>query len=158
MSIEPIERPISKMSAPRRIGILIIWLFPYLLAAGAYFAGSVYEPAAALRTSVLEWPIPPAAYGGLLLLVLISIAWLIGEFFSVTSRETVVTALQLDAVLSTTAAILFTGVAGWFIGTDRLQWWFIVPWLATIVDALTAAWLGINNAAQKPFLSKKGTI
>jgi len=43
------------------------------------------------------------------------------------------------------------------IGTDHLAWWFIVPWIATIIDALTAAWLGINNAAQKPFLSKKGT-
>lgn len=158
MSIELAERPISKMSAPRRVGIFVIWLFPYLLAAGAYFAGSLYEPAAALRANVLKWPIPPAAYGGLLLLVLISIAWLIGEFFSVTSRETVVTALQLDAVLSAIAAILFTGAAGWFIGTGQLQWWFIVPWLATIIDALTAAWLGINNAAQKPFLSKKGTI
>jgi hypothetical protein len=158
MSIEPAERPISKMSAPRRVGILVIWLFPYLLAGAAYFAGSVYEPALALRASVFEWPIPPAAYGGLLLLVLVSIVWLIGEFFSVTSRETVVTALQLDSVLSSATAIIFTGFAGYFIGTGGLQWWFIVPWLATIVDALTAAWLGINNAAQKPFLSKKGTI
>jgi hypothetical protein len=149
-----IEAP---MSAPRRTAILVIWMFPYLLAAGAYFSGAVYEPAMALRAPVAHWPIPPAAYGGLLVLVLIAIAWLIGEFFSVTSRETVVMALQLDALLSTTAAILFTGAAGWFIGTGNLQWWFIVPWIATIIDALTAGWLGINNAAQKPFFGKQGT-
>jgi hypothetical protein len=146
------------MSATRRGGIVVIWLFPYLLTAGAYYAGSVYEPAAALRTPVLQWPVPQAVYGALLVLVLIAVAWLIGEFFSVTSRETVVAALQLDAVFSTATAILFTGVAGWLIGTEQLQWWFIVPWMATVIDALTAAWLGINNAAQKPFMSQKGTV
>jgi hypothetical protein len=156
-ALQPNERTEPPMSAVRKGAIFSIWLFPYLLAAGAYLSGAVYGPAAALRTPVLQWPVPPAVYGGLLLLVLIAIAWLIGEFFSVTSRETVVTALQLDAVLSATTAILFTLAAGWFIGTGRLQWWFIVPWIAAIIDALTAAWLGINNAAQKPFLSKKGT-
>ncbi|KAB2943487.1 MAG: hypothetical protein K8F92_13895 [Hyphomicrobium sp.] len=146
------------MSAIRRAGIVVIWLFPYLLATGTYFAGAVYEPALALRTPVLQWPVPQPVYGGLLVLLLIAITWLIGEFFSVTSRETVVTALQFDAVFSTTAAILFTGAAGWLIGTGRLEWWFVVPWIATIIDALTAGWLSVNNAAQKPFMSQKGTV
>jgi hypothetical protein len=97
-------------------------------------------------------------YGALLILVLIAIAWVIGEFLSVTSRETVVTALQFDAVFSTATAILFTGAAGWLIGTGRLEWWFVVPWIATIIDALAAGWLSVNNAAQKPFMSQKGTV
>ena len=148
----------TRMSGGRKTAILGLWMFPYLLAAGAYFGGLVYEPAKILREQVLVWPIPQAVYGWLLLLVLLSAVWLVGEFFSVTSRETVVAALQWDAVISSLTAILFTGWAGWFIGTDTLEWWFIVPWGASVVDALTAAWLSINNAAQKPFLSKRGTI
>ena len=155
--LPPTRRSEAPMSAARRAAIVIIWLFPYLLAAGAYFSGSIYEPAIALRTPVLQWPVPEGVYGALLVLVLIAIAWLIGEFFSVTSRETVVAALQLDSVFSTATAILFTGAAGWLIGIGRLEWWFVVPWIATIIDALTAGWLGINNAAQKPFMSQKGT-
>ena len=146
------------MSAIRRAAIVVIWLFPYFLATGAYFAGALYEPAVSLRTPVFQWPLPQAVYGALLILVLIAIAWVIGEFLSVTSRETVVTALQFDAVFSTATAILFTGAAGWLIGMGRLEWWFVVPWIATIIDALAAGWLSVNNAAQKPFMSQKGTV
>jgi len=149
-----LEQP---MSPARRLAIVVIWLFPYLLAAAAYFSGDVYEPAAALRAPVsFDQPVPPNVYGALLVLVLIAGAWLIGEFLSVTSRETVVMALQFDAVFSSATAILFTGAAGWLIGKDELEWWFIVPWFATVIDALTASWLGINNAAQKPFLGRQG--
>jgi len=148
------ERP---MSGSRRTVILGIWLFPYALAALAYFGGVFYEPAAVLRTHVLIWPIPQEVYGWLLLMVLLSVVWLVGEFFTVTSRDTVVAALQADAVISAMTAIVFTGFAGWFIGRDTLEWWFVVPWAASVIDALTSCWLGINNAAQKPFLSRRGT-
>jgi hypothetical protein len=135
-------QPEARMTSGRKTAILGIWVFPYVLAACAYFAGVFYEPALVLRTSVLTWPIPQAVYG-----------W----FFSVTGRETVVSALQWDAVVSALTAIVFTGWGGWFIGTETLEWWFIVPWVAAIVDALTAAWLSINNAAQKPFMGSRGT-
>jgi hypothetical protein len=156
--LQPGAQTQQRMSGSRKTAILGIWMFPYLLAGLAYFGGVVYEPAMVLRGPVLAWPIAQAVYGWLLLLVLLSAVWLVGEFFSVTSRETVVAALQWDAVISSLTAIIFTGWAGWFIGTDTLEWWFIVPWGASVIDALTAAWLSINNAAQKPFLSKRGTI
>lgn len=156
--LQPGAQAQQQMSGGRKTAILGLWMFPYLLAALAYFGGVFYEPAAILREPVFVWPIPQAVYGWLLLMVLLSAVWLVGEFFSVTSRETVVAALQWDAVVSSFTAILFTGWAGWFIGTNTLEWWFIVPWGASVIDALTAAWLSINNAAQKPFLSKKGTI
>jgi hypothetical protein len=151
-------RPIEPMSAGRKSAIAGIWVFPYLLAALGYMLAVLFEPAAALRSSVLTWPVPQAVYGWLLLLVLLAVVWLFAEFVTVTSRETVVMALQLDAVFSTLTALLFTGLAGYFIGKGTLEWWFVVPWGATIFDALAADWLAINNAAQKPFLSQRGTI
>ena len=150
-------QPTTRMSGGRKTALFGLWMFPYLLAAGAYFGGHLYEPAKVLREQVLVWPIPQVVYGWLLLLVLLSAVWLVGEFFSVTSRETIVAALQWDAVISALTAIIFTGWGGLFIGTDTLEWWFIVPWGAAVIDALTAAWLTINNAAQKPFMSSKGT-
>ncbi len=147
----------AKMSFLRKISVFAIWVFPFILAAIAYSAGTYYEPAAALRTSVLTWPVPESVYLWLLILVLIAVIWLIAEFISVTSRETVVAALQFDVVISSLTALLFTAVGGWFIGTEKLEWWYMIPWCATVIDSLTAGWLGVNNAAQKPFLSKKGT-
>jgi len=146
------------MSVGRRTAVAGILVFPYALAAVAYALAVFFEPAAPLRTLVLTWPVPQAVYGWLLLLVLLAVVWLFAEFVSVTSRETVVVALQLDSVFSTVTALLFTGLAGWFLGKGTLEWWFIVPWGATIIDALSAGWLGINNAAQKPFLSQRGTV
>ncbi|MFW6027850.1 MAG: hypothetical protein ACOC91_03495, partial [bacterium] len=66
--------------------------------------------------------------------------------------------LQWDTVVSTFTAITFSVAAGWFIGAGKLEWWFVVPWIASMIDAFTAGWLGINNAAQKPFLSQRGIM
>ena len=115
----PGTQPTTRMSGGRKTALLGLWMFPYLLAAVAYFGGLVYEPAKILRELVLVWPIPQAVYGWLLLLVLLSAVWLVGEFFSVTSRETIVGALQWDAVISSLTAIIFTGWGGWFVGTER---------------------------------------
>jgi hypothetical protein len=149
----------SQPRAPKqRLRLLSLWLFPYLLAAGAYGLGFIVESAVALRSPVFTWPIHADIYGWLLLMVLLSGAWLIGEFVTVTNRETIVVALQSDAVVSALTAMAFTGVAGWQIGTSGLQWWLVVPWVASVLDAMISAWLGINNAAQKPFLSHRGSM
>ena len=147
----------AKMSALRKVFIFVIWIFPFFLAGCAYLIGTYYEPASALRSAMLIWPVPQSVYLWLLLLVLVAVAWLVAEFISVTSRETVVAALQLDVIISFLTALIFTGFGGWCVGTNTLEWWLIVPWGATIIDALTAGWLSVNNAAQKPFLSKKGS-
>ncbi len=157
VQMEPTDPPTAQMRGGKKTLLFVIWIFPYVLAAGAYLLGTHYAPASSLRAPVFAWPVPQDVYLWLLIFVLASVAWLVGEFISVTNRETVVSALQMDAVFSSATAILFTGLAGYYIGIGTLEWWFIVPWLATIVDSLTAAMLSVNNAAQKPFLSKRGT-
>jgi hypothetical protein len=147
-----------RISGSRKLSLLGIWFFPYLLAGGAWLAGAVYEGAAALRSPVLAWPIPQEVYGWLLLMVILAIAWVVAELFSVTNRETVVLALQWDTVVSTFTALTFSLAGGWFVGTGTLEWWFVVPWIASVIDAFAAGWLGVNNAAQKPFLSQRGIM
>ncbi|MGI9379816.1 MAG: hypothetical protein ACR2OW_09185 [Methyloligellaceae bacterium] len=147
----------TQSSVLRRFLTFIAWIFPFVLAAIAYLLGLYYEPASALTAPLLVWPVPEGVYLWLLLLVLAAIAWLVFEFISVSGRETIVSALQMDVTVSTLTAIFFTGFGGWLLGTGQLQWWFVVPWAATIIDAVTAGWLSVNNAAQKPFLSQKGS-
>jgi hypothetical protein len=151
---------IQKQPPPRKqqLRYIGLWLFPYLLAASAYGLSFTVESAKSLRTPVFAWHIAPEVYGWLLLLVLLSAIWLIVEFVSVTNRETVVVALQTDAVVSSLTAMVLTGLAGYYIGTTGLEWWLMVPWVTSILDAVISAWLGINNAAQKPFLSPRGTV
>lgn len=150
--------PTRAMSRARQVTFLGIWLFPYFLAALAYLGGHFTETGAPLRAPLFSWPIPQDVYGWLLAMVLLSGVWLLGEFISVTSRETVIAALQWDAVVSTLNAIFFSGLVGYYVGVGDLQWWIVVPWLATVIDAMMACWLGLNNAAQKPFLSPRGTM
>lgn len=157
VQIDPSNVQPVRMSSGRKIALSLIWSFPYVLAATAYCLGTYYSAASSLRSPVFDWPIPESVYLWLLLLVLAAVVWLVGEFISVTSRETVVSALQLDAAFSAATAMLFSAFAGYFIGIGGLEWWFVVPWIATVIDALTAAILSVNNAAQKPFLSKHGT-
>ncbi len=130
--------------------------FPYIFATSAYLFATYYHGALSLRTPV-HFIFPPIEiYIWLLLFVLIALIWLFIEFVFAANRETVTSDLQVDVMISCLNAIIFTGVAGWFIGTASLEWWFIIPWVMTVVDALMGAWLGVNNAAQKPFASAKG--
>ncbi|MFP3944931.1 MAG: hypothetical protein ACLFWF_13625, partial [Alphaproteobacteria bacterium] len=107
-ALTPEERAPSRISGSRKLSLLGIWFFPYILAGGAFLAGSVYEGAASLRSPVLQWPIPQDVFGWLLLMVILAIAWIVTEIFSVTNRETIALALQWDTVVSTFTAITFS--------------------------------------------------
>jgi len=157
---EPLPPPRSggsQIGRTRRIGLYIVWCFPFVLAAAGYLGGTYYPAAADLRAPVFAWPVPPEVFGWLLAMVLAAVVWLFTQFLLVTSRETVVRALQFDATVSTLTAVAFTGYAGWSLGAATVEWWLVVPWLTSIVDALLTGWLGINNAAQKPFFGDTGS-
>lgn len=141
----------------KKLSFLGNWLFPYVLAGSAYALGTFTEFASSLRSSVMVWPLPDDIYGWLLLMFLLTAIWLLSEFLTITNRETIVIALQWDGLVSQMNAVLFSLVCGWCLGANRLEWWIIIPWMASLVDAALTSWLGINNAAQKPFLSKQGS-
>ncbi len=102
-------------SVGHKLFIISTWVFPFLLAAAAFLIGTFYEPASALKTSTQTWPIPDSVYLWLLIFVLITATWLLTEFLSVTNRETVIAALQLDVMISFLTALLFTAFGGWLI-------------------------------------------
>ena len=142
----------------RHFRLFGIWLFPYGLALFAFAVSFVAPFGDALRSPVFAWPVRQDVFGWLLLMVIAAGAWFLYEFSSAADRETIVVELQIDATISTTTACLFTGLAGFLAGRSGLEWWLVVPWAASIIDGITSAWLAINNAAQKPFLSDSGTM
>ena len=153
-------RKLTAPTAPRgrHFKLFGIWLFPYILALAAWALSFVTTSADALRSPVLAWPIEQEVFGWLLIMVVGSGAWFLFEFSSAANRETIVVELQIDSAISTLTACFFTGVAGFYIGHSSLEWWLVVPWLASLVDGVTSAWFAINNAAQKPFLSDSGVM
>lgn len=91
--------------------------------------------------------------------VLAALGYLVGTFYGPASslRSSVLTwPVSQDVYPWLLLMLLLAG--GWLIGTGKLEWWFVVPWVAAVLDSMTSSWLGINNAAQKPFLSQKGTM
>lgn len=142
----------------RHFKLFGIWLFPYGLAIFALALSYMTSAADALRSPVLAWPVEQEVFGWLLIMVIVTGVWFLFEFSSAANRETIVVELQIDAAISTLTACIFTGVAGVYVGYSSLAWWIMVPWLASLVDAVTSAWFAINNAAQKPFLSDSGTM
>ncbi len=74
----------------QQLRLLGLWMFPYVLAASAYGLSFTLASADALRSPVFAWPVDAKVYGWLLLMVLLSGAWLVAEFMTVTNRETVV--------------------------------------------------------------------
>ena len=90
----PMPKSLSPSASVRSkggvLGMLGIWMFPYLLAGAGYAAGALIDGAKSLRTSVMEWPVPQDVYLWLLVMVVLSVIWLVAEFVTVTNRETVV--------------------------------------------------------------------
>ena len=133
-----------------------IWPFPYILAAAGYFAGTLID--SSLRGPVFGSPQNPSVYPWILVFVVLAVAWLISGFMTTINSKTTVTELKSSSIVSIATAVIFTGAAGWFVARSSLQWWFIVPWIASIVDAPLSSWLAINNAAQKNIITKRGSM
>lgn len=126
---------------------LLRWLFPLLMLGVGRFLDGLQLPVA--------WPIQDPVYPPLLVELLIGLVWIIAEITTVTNRDTPVRTLQWDDMLSLTMAIVLTFFGAWQIAKGTLQWWFVLPWLVTIVDAYLSGYFAINNAAQKPLVQQQ---
>lgn len=134
---------------------LIYWLFPMVLLGVAYLIGR-FVPA--FRASVLsKWPIHESVGVILVALIIVAVTWLLFDLFWVFSRETTSRNLQINSAVTNFMAIIFSVVFGYLINSEGgVGWWFIVPFVAAIVNVFTTSWAAINNATQKPFMTERG--
>ena len=132
----------------------VAWAFPAALLLAGYITG-MFLPEFA---GDVPWPAPGPVWPPLMVTTLVAVGWLLFEMKSAVDRETTVGELQADHTVSVTWAFLFAGGCGWFIATKgTMPWWFLVPFVESILDGILTGYLGINNAAQKPFFGKRGT-
>ncbi len=134
------------------ITLLLSWLAPAMfMCIGAGFP--------ALRSEIsLPWAASGDIWEGLFVQLVFVFAWIIYEIWYATHRNTSIGQLQADTAGDLTVAFLLLLAGAAWITIDALPWWFVVPMLGSIVDVYLAPVLAINNAAEKPFFSARGSV
>lgn len=98
--------------------------------------------------------IPPTddLWKALVVEIILAVIWIISEIITVVDKDTTVRQLRWDDFISLWIAIPMATWCGWLIAWQKVEWWFIVPFVAALLDATLSGYLGINNAAQKPII------
>jgi hypothetical protein len=128
------------------------WLAPFLVMAVGYL---FFPP---LRAQVtLPWETTANIWAGISVQLMCLIAWLIYEIWYTTHRNAAVYDLQLDAAVDIAIMIVVMLIVGGMINAGKLRWFVLVPTIGQIIDVFQSVLLGINNAAEKPYLPTKGS-
>jgi hypothetical protein len=127
------------------------WLvFPLVLLAAAYFVP-------VLQVKVPAFPQENAADlpWALLGMTVAAVIWLIVDFIVVSDLRTPLGSLRLNAWVSVVLALALSAYGGWSLHGDGLTWGYVIPWIASILDAFITVDRAINNAAQKPLIEMR---
>ena len=122
------------------------WLvFPVVLLGAMFFVPALQVPVGTFPpefASALPW--------ALLTMTLAAFVWLIIDFFVISNLNTSVGSLRVNTFVSVALALGLSFYAGF--KWPGLTWGYIVPWIASLVDAFITGDRAINNAAQKPLI------
>ena len=132
--------------------LVMSWLAPFIIMGVGYaFFSSLRSP--------MSWPwnAPTEVWLGITLQLALMIVWLGYEIWYTTHRNASVYDLQVDAAVDLGMTLALALVMGVAIHAGKLQWWFIVPIIGAVIDAFQSVLLGINNAAEKPYVPTKGS-
>lgn len=121
------------------------WIFPAALLAIGYIAPP-------LRTPVTLTPPDATVLAALLIQIIPAVIWLIVEAMFASNRNTSTAALQIDVVWGIVVTTFLALWGGWLIAKGSFEYWFIVPFMVSMIDAMLTGWLGLNNASQKPLI------
>jgi hypothetical protein len=128
------------------------WLAPFIIMAVGYL---IFPP---LRTQLtLRSQVTSDIWAGISLQLMCLIAWLIYEIWYTTHRNAAVYDLQLDAAVDLSVLIVLMLMVGGMINARELPWFIVVPTVGQVIDVFQSVVLGINNAAEKPYVPTKGS-
>jgi hypothetical protein len=65
--------------------------------------------------------------------------------------------LQLDVAVDLGVLIIMMLTVGGMINAGELRWFIVVPTIGQIIDVFQSVLLGINHAAEKPYIPTKGS-
>jgi hypothetical protein len=106
---------------------------------------------------MLPWHTAANIWAGISAQLMCLIVWLIYEIWYTTHRNAAVYDLQLDSAVDIAVLMLIMLVVGGMINAGELRWFILVPTIGQIIDVFQSVLLGINNAAEKPYVPTKGT-
>jgi hypothetical protein len=128
------------------------WLAPFIIMAVGY----LFFPS--LRSQMtLPWQTAANIWAGISVQLMCLIVWLIYEIWYTTHRNAAVYDLQLDSAVDIAVLMVIMLVVGGMINAGELRWFILVPTIGQIIDVFQSVLLGINNAAEKPYVPTKGT-
>jgi hypothetical protein len=128
------------------------WLAPFIIMAMGYV---FFSP---LRAQVtLPWQTTSDIWAGICVQLMCLIAWLIYEIWYTTHRNAAVYDLQLDAAVDLGILTVIMLMVGGMISAGELRWFILVPSIGQLIDMFQSVLLGINNAAEKPYVPTKGS-
>lgn len=128
------------------------WLAPFIIMAVGYL---FFSPLRAQIT--LPWQTTANIWAGISVQLMCLIAWLIYEIWYTTHRNAAVHDLQLDAAVDLGVLIVMMLMVGGMITAGEVRWFILVPTIGQIIDVFQSVLLGINNAAEKPYVPTKGS-
>jgi hypothetical protein len=132
--------------------LIISWLAPFIIMGIGYL---FFLP---LRDKItLLWRADAGIWQGISVQLICLILWLVYEIWYTTHRNAAVYDLQLDAAVDLAVLIAIALLVGVLIEAGELRWFVVVPAIGQVIDAFQSVLLGINNAAEKPYLPNKGT-
>lgn len=131
------------------------WTLPMVVAVFSYFVPLLNSP---VSGGVPDHKIWLFVLGQVLVVI---VFWLVANIVIVNNKDTSTAELQYDHSVScsvTGAMLVFFGalVVGFDVfGTHfELTWGYLVPLLGAVLDMYLTGHIGLNNAAQKPFLDR----
>jgi hypothetical protein len=128
------------------------WLAPFIIMAVGYL---FFPP---LRDQITPlWHTNTNIWAGISVQLMCLIAWLIYEIWYTTHRNAAVYDLQLDSAVDISVLVVIMLMVGGMINAGELRWFIVVPTVGQIIDVFQSVLLGINNAAEKPYVPSKGS-
>jgi hypothetical protein len=132
--------------------LIASWLAPFIIMAVGYFW---FPP---LRDRItLPWQPNANIWAGIAAQLMCLIIWLIYEIWYSTHRHAAVYDLQLDAAVDIVVLIAIMLMVGGMINAGEVPLFIVVPTVGQVIDVFQSVLLGINNAAEKPYVPSKGS-
>jgi hypothetical protein len=135
-----------------RTFLVASWVAPFFIMATGYF---FFPPLRAQITLPLETT--SDIWAGISVQLMSLIVWLVYEIWYTTHRNSAVYDLQLDSAVDLGVLIVIMLSVGGMINAGELPWFVLVPTIGQLIDVYQSVLLGINNAAEKPYVPTKGS-
>lgn len=123
----------------------VSWFIPLVVMGGTAL---IFAP---LRTHVTApWNAPAEVWFGISAQLLMLSIWVYFEQKFAANPTTTTKELKHDHLVSAALALGFTVFGGGMIVLQIVPWFYVLPWIGSIIDLIGSTQAALDNATQKP--------